>query len=280
MIMLLRSSLRRYVTGYAFWLSLITLMLLGVLGALEIGPEARLDDFYLLAQGPVFAIMIVLNVGKEIGDGVIRNKIATGYTKGQIYVSELVLALGLSLGLLIVTSLPFLMIDNYIFKEIPTQAIVKTYVGILFMNLATVSLCVTVCCLISRKAISAVTALILVVGMIFGGIFLYDQLNRDEYFYGYTTNEFGEREEHKVKNNYYVDEPLRSIYTFCYKIIPTGQLIEYSEILSPYFSKYDIKLSIPNEEQHILDTAPLYSLAMLSVISCGGYVLFCKKNIK
>ena len=146
------------------------------------------------------------------------------------------------------------------------------------MNIGVVVMAVTISCLIHNRAISAVISLILIIGVLFTGYYLNDQLNNPEFFDAYNSD--GLLIENAQRNPNYVGGTQRVIYEILYDANPMGQMIEYSEILSPYFTPHYIKLETPKEEIDFINSAPLYSLGIILIISCTGYILFKKKNVK
>ena len=281
MTKLLRAGIRRYFKCPVSWITLAMLVIFGCLGAAEIGPQSSPDDIYILSLMFGMTSMVTLSIGKEIGNGSVRNKIVKGYKKGQIFLSEMILAIAICFVLFIVSAVPFILIDYVTLKEIPTEALIKVVAGIILLNLALVSICVFVSCMITNRAISAVVAIVLVIGFLFVGFYLNDCLNDPEYFeVVITSNGETQKAPNAARNPNYVDGVQRKIYQFLYDVNPLGQMIQYAEILSPYFTPHAVKLEIPNEEMQILNTAPLYSIGVMIVVSSGGYVLFRKKDLK
>ena len=279
MTKLLRAGIRRYIKSSIFWITLAGLMLLGILGAAENGPQASSDDLYLIGFMILLSAMIALSIGREFGHGAMRNKLVTGYTKSQLFLVEWLLATVLCVLLFLVSALPFLILNYPILKTIPTEALVKSVVGLFLGTLVVITACVTICCLIHRRAVSVVVVLLFIIGLLFLSIYIYDQLERPEYLDIYISNG-ALLEESSKPNPAYISGFRREVYLFLHHINPFGQIIEYANILSPYFTPHVVKLSIPEEEMRILNTAPVYSLGAMIAAVCCGYGFFRKKNIK
>lgn len=280
MTRLIRAGFRRYFKSAEFFITLAALVLLGGFGAAETGPHASPDDIYLVALMLGFAAMTALSVGRELGGGAVRNKIAYGYTKGQIFLSEMTVAFAICSAILAVSAVPFLLLDHDILSTIPIDAVIKTVTGLVMLNLAVTALCVTVCLLVPNKALSAVMAIVLVIAIMLAGYLLYGELERPKYLDEHVTMD-GEylSEGNTMPNPRYPDGAKRAVFQFLYNANPFGQIIEYSEILSPYFTPHTVSV-ISKGQERTLNTAPLYSLGVIIAVSGGGYILFRKKNLK
>ncbi|MBQ8848966.1 MAG: hypothetical protein IJ011_01375 [Clostridia bacterium] len=278
MAKLLRAGFRRYLKSIVTWITLFMFIVLGCLGAAEIGPQSSSDDIYLISLTIGFSAMVTLSIGKEIGNGAVRNKIVKGYTKGQVFWSEIILSISLCFVFFIISAAPFILLNLPILKTIPTGVLIKTVIGIIFMSLGIVTISVAVSSLISNRAISAVAAMLLTIGILFSGYYLYDKLDQPEYWEAHYAD--GTIVENAQKNPNYVGGTQRAIYQFLYNANPMGQMIEYSEILSPYFTPYSVKLETPKEEMDFINSAPIYSVGTMIIVSGCGYILFRRKNIK
>ena len=90
---LLRAGVRRYTYNIVFWLSIVFTIVVSVLSAKNTR-EFYFDDFYCILIFFAFAVLISWIVGRENDEGIFRNKVVSGHTKGQIYISELILGVG------------------------------------------------------------------------------------------------------------------------------------------------------------------------------------------
>ena len=135
--------------------------------------------------------------------------------------------------------------------------------------------------LISRKAISAVLALLLVIGLYSAAYEIDLALNRPEFQREMVQREDGmwELTEGTEKNLNYIDSPMRENLTFIVNVIPIGQAIQYNEWVAPLFNPLNIRILI-GEEEKLLNTMPFYSLGTTIVLLAGAYVVFRKKDFK
>ena len=278
MMKLLRAGFRRYFKNIFTWITFAIIFLIGCLGAAEVGPHSSPDDIYLLSLVIGIPAMITLCIGMEVGSGAVRNKIVKGYRKGQIFLCELIMALTIVFVMFVITGASFILPNLPILKTIPFEVLCKIVIGMIMMNLGVAVIAVAISCLIHNRAISAVLSLVLILGILFMGYYLNDQLNNPEFFVAY--NSEGTMIENSLRNPNYVDGAQRTIYEFLYNANPMGQMIEYSEVLSPYFTPHYVKLETPQEEMDFINSAPLYSLGIILIVSSAGYILFRKKNVK
>ena len=89
MIKLLRACVRRYTHNTIFWIAAVLTIGLGI----SIAHSARMtyyDDALVIAQMLIHAIMISWVVGKEFKEGIFRNKVIVGHSKGRIFLAELI----------------------------------------------------------------------------------------------------------------------------------------------------------------------------------------------
>ena len=87
---LLYAGIRRYAKSYLFWIAFA----LNIILAIVCGMNTRsfyLEDFYLIIQLSILAILFTFYVGRENDEGLFRNKIIVGHSKGSIYLSEIIL---------------------------------------------------------------------------------------------------------------------------------------------------------------------------------------------
>ena len=84
MIKLLRAGVRRYLHSVVFWLASIVTVAVAVLCA-NGARNFYLEDFYIMIEFIIFAVMISWLVGGEYDEGIFRNKVISGHTKVSIF---------------------------------------------------------------------------------------------------------------------------------------------------------------------------------------------------
>ena len=280
MMKLLRAGYRRYFRNILFWIALVASAILGVASGVRVKEDAILDDMYIVIGFLIFAALISLMIGREFSDGGFRNKIISGHTKGQIFLSEYILALTICLILSLVATGVFTIMNVSSYSNILPELLIKSSVGYVFLIISMVTMIFVMSVLISKKAISAVLALLFVFVSYFSISELNLELSLPEYqkeiVWGDGVIQFVEG---TVKNPGYIDSPMREIVSFIVKIIPVGQAINYNDMVVPLFDPLNYRI-LAGEEMKLLNTYPLYSLGTTMALLAGAYIIFRKKDFK
>lgn len=304
---LLRAGVRRYLHSFVFWLGLIATAVLAML----CGHNTYLyylDDFYIMLEFMVFAVVISWLIGREHAEGIFRNKVICGHTKGEIFLSELILAAGAAVVMFLIYAGIFTAFNSYTFGVLPTRALVWIFVDMLLVNLFFAALITAVACLIPNRFVTLVVTVVLVLAVAFVSNQLINLLRQPEYYkeYDYELVEITDDKgnvyvsydivpgsEHLVKNPYYVGGTLRQVLLGVEHASPYCHICEYYSMAYTWFgygfySEYNneqwleqVANNMPTEED-IHNTAfnSLYTLAMLAAVSTAGYFCFRKKELK
>ena len=101
MTKLLRASLRRYAHNSIFWIS--SILTIGIAFIVSFSARTTFyDDAMVIAQMVIHAIMISWIVGKEFKEGIFRNKVIVGHSKGNIFLAELISGIGIAFVLYLI----------------------------------------------------------------------------------------------------------------------------------------------------------------------------------
>lgn len=280
MMKLLRAGYRRYFRNILFWIALAASAILGAASGVRVKEDARLDDMYIVIGFLIFAALISLMIGREFSDGGFRNKIISGHTKGQIFLSEYILDLTICLILSLVATGVFTIMNVSSYSNILPELLIKSSVGYVFLTISMVTMIFVMSVLISKKAISAVLALLFVFVSYFAISELNLELSLPEYqkeiVWGDGVIQFVEG---TVRNPGYIDSPMREIVSFIVNIIPVGQAINYNDMVVPLFDPLNYRI-LAGEEMKLLNTYPLYSLGTTMALLAGAYIIFRKKDFK
>ena len=313
MIKLLRASVRRYTHNTIFWIAAILTIGIGI----SIAHSTRMtyyDDAMVIAQMLIHAIMISWVVGKEFKEGIFRNKVIVGHSKGSIYLSELISGVGIAFVLYFLCAVFFVIFNFYEVPLLPASLIVKIFIDYVLLNMCLAAIFVTISCLFSHQAIIAILNIVLVLFMTTGSQRLYAQLSQPQYLERYETvntewiDENGNirYKEMKVEGSeYYVDNPTyvggvkRDIYDTIYKLSPYGHIIEFVYFNMDWHG-YDYFMNNPadgmtgeetwdliigdneitDETIETFSTNLIYSCVLLIAASAVGYIGFRKKEFK
>ena len=277
---LLYAGFRRYFKSLLFWLALAASVVLGLLAGVRVMEDAMLDDIYVIAGFIIFAVLLTFMIGREYGEGGFKNKLATGHTRGTIIFSEYIVALSVCLILSFAATGVFAIMNASDYSRILPELMVKSAVGYLFLVISMITMIFFISVLVSQKAVAAVLALLLVLGLYMAEHEINLDLNQPEYrnivsiIDGKPHIAYGSE-----KNPQYVDSPLRENLTFIVNLIPMSQAVYYNDTVVPLFDPINIMLS-GGEDEKILNTYPLYSIGTTLVFLAGAFVIFRKKDLK
>lgn len=305
---LLRAGIRRYTHNIVFWLALVATTVAAIIGSYN-ARQFYFDDFYCVIVFMSLAVVISWLVGRENDEGIFRNKTVAGYTKGQIYISELILGVGTCIVMFLLFASIFTAFNSYVFTKASLIACLGIFVDSLLVNVLFAVILITVSCLISKRAIVAIVNIILVLALIFATYGVGGIVDQDEYFTEWeyeetvVTDEFGthvssmpiEGSEHQVKNPRYIDGPLRTIAETIYNILPYGHITEYTYLTNDWFgyeyydlfpeenltwetSSKDLTLSKDAKSEIVVNI--VWSLAVNIAVCALGYVCFRKKELR
>lgn len=305
---LLRAGIRRYTHNIVFWLALVATTVAAIIGSYN-ARQFYFDDFYCVIVFMSLAVVISWLVGRENDEGIFRNKTVAGYTKGQIYISELILGVGTCIVMFLLFAGIFTAFNSYVFTKASLMSCLGIFVDSLLVNVLFAVVLITVSCLISKRAIVAIVNIILVLALIFATYGVGGIVDQEEYFTEWeyeetvVTDEFGthvssmpiEGSEHQVKNPRYIDGPVRALAETIYNILPYGHITEYTYLTNDWFgyeyydlfpeenltwetSNKDLTLSKDTKSEIVVNI--VWSLAVNIAVCALGYVCFRKKELR
>ena len=313
MTKLIRACIRRYTHNTIFWIAAVLTIGLGI----SIAHSTRMtyyDDALVIAQMLIHAVMISWVVGKEFKEGIFRNKVIVGHSKGSIYLSELICGVGIAFVLYFLCAVIFVAFNFYEVPLLPASLIIKIFVDYVLLNMCLAAIFVTISCLFSQQAIIAIVNIALVLVMTTASQRLYAQLSQPQYLERYETinsewiDENGNIRYKEVKvegSEYYVDNPTyvggvkRDIYDTVYKLSPYGHIIEFVYFNMDWHG-YEYFLNNPvdgmtgeetweliigdneitDETIETFSAHLMYSAILLIATSAVGYIGFRKKEFK
>ena len=276
---LLRAGFTRYLKHPLTALVAVASLIIGLLG----GRNAvyTIDDVYLIALFIAFAAFISLFVGREHGEGGFRNKAVTGYTKGQIFLSEWLLHTVFCLCLLLLFLIGFAPLAHEVLAPVPARVLALITLCFVMMTVAVVTLLCTLSLLVSQRAVSAILSVLLVVGLLFVSYKIEETLSTPQYYYTHHYDEVGELISVEQKESpIYVDGVARKLLTHLNYAIPLGQSEPLIQCIGVW--NYDVSWIDEHSYSHlkIVKFFPLYSLGLTITIGGVGYVIFRRRDLK
>lgn len=278
MFKLLRANLSRLKKDKVFWAALF-IMALETVAILHNSRKAAemvrdgyqgyefLDKIYLNPApliGIFFAVIISLYLGREYGDGTMRNKLIVGHTRTEIYVANLLTCFLISTAFTAVWLIGGLS-GFYYLKEWGLSPLwtVLYILMILFFNFALAAIFNLIGMLVTNKAATAVITILLFLFLLVGASVIYNKLSQPEMTSDIEVTSEGMQMRDPKPNPAYVDGMKRKVYEKVLRILPTGQSI-----------------LIANEEMTEAVFPIASSAVLILVVSGTGIVLFKRKDLK
>ena len=293
---LLRSGFFRYTHSTIFKVCSALTVVIAFLFSYRIYDAAELNEFWFVFGTITFAILITFMIGTETSK-CIRNKIPTGYTRTQIYFSELILANVFVILFFIVFLVVAVCLNVHLLSHTPLKLALQAIFGFLCMALLLANVVASLTCMISAKTASTIVCLVMIIVLFLTSAIVVEMLNQKEFHkVGSSVND-GEMVYWKEKNPNYVDEPWRSVLSFYRDANPYGQRAEYDEILVPFLYCDEswekameatantigndfLKREISENEQDYLNRIAFAIMAPIPLFVLGGWLVFRRKSFK
>lgn len=277
---LLSAGIYRYRKSAVFWIMLMISLVLGLITGAITDSGTYLQSTYLLGIFLVIAIQTSLIIGTEFNNGIVRNKLIAGHSKGAVFLSELLLSLISSTVLFAAYYGAFIVFNISWLDNMEAGDIAAVAVGLWLMHLSFAAICTAICFFIPyHTAVAAVLNFILVIVMMIGSQNLHLKFIQPEFNHSYVYDSSGDKvDTDGSPNPKYIppDSPKYALLHAAYYIMPCGQLNDYGNALS------DIWRNRPPDEKYLEDlkTAPLHSLVTIGLFTAAGFICFRKKNLR
>jgi len=213
------------------------------------------------------AVFTAIFIGREYGDGTMRNKLIVGHSRSAVYLSNLIVCTtvnvgGMLLALGTVSALGIPLMGT----NLTAQQILLCMVYMIAADIACTALMVFGTMLIGNKAAGCVAVMISAFALLLCSIYIDERLSVTEYTVGYEIAN-GKGVVHtteKVKNPYYISGTQRVIYEFLDETMPVSQLYHMAA-----YAK-------------VPESAPALAMdgVIFVVVTGVGILIYRKKNIK
>lgn len=271
MIKLLKAGIFRLKKDVLFWLFIFLTIGLAIFTLLRYMPNegTKLDDLineFIMFIGLFIAIFVSIFVGKEHSQGIIRNKIIVGHSRSEIFLTNLIISIMVSILCEILYLILIFLIGSPLFGQLQMHWS-RLLMIILNTILVIISFCsiynfVTMIC--SEITISTIICIILFIAMfITQGAFsltAYSSKYIENAFYDENGNKHIISQE--PNPNYPGDAKVKQTKMF-YLSIPQGQAME-----------------IENNNLETLQQMPIYSITLIVSINLLGIYIFSKRELK
>lgn len=278
MFKLLRANLVRLKKDKVFWIALLVMaaevfaILHNCRRAVEMMKEGYqgyefLDKLYFNPApltGFFFAIIISLYLGREYGDGTLRNKIIAGHTRVDVYLANLFTSFLISASFLGVWLIGGLSGFYYLKAWQLSASWTVLYLLIIFLlNFVLASIFTLIGMLVTNKAATAVVTILAFLVLLVSSTVIYNKLSQPEKVDGIEVTSEGMQMHEPEPNPYYIGGMKRKVYEKVLRILPTGQAVLVS-----------------NEEITEAVFPIVSSLVLILIFNGTGIVLFQRKDLK
>ena len=208
---------------------------------------------------PVFhGAFVSLYLGVEYQDGTLRNKLIAGHARGRVYAAYLVATVAgcfaITLAWLLSAAVGVAKLGWF---TAPAGTLGLAAALILLLTAAEAAVLTLVALLLPNRAVSAVSSILLMFGLIALGSAIYNALSEPEFASAAVMTVNGFEIGKPLSNPNYVSGALRSLYQFAVDALPTGQsiLLANLELARPVLSlraSAALTLHAPAGRQHPL----------------------------
>ena len=241
---------------------------------------------YSLISGFVISIFTCLYLGNEYSEGGIRNKVITGHKRTKIYLSNLIIIMGVNVilyllfvGISLAVGTPLLSGANAYIKEFP-----KYLVYIFLLILAYSSIITFFGMTISNSTVAVLVIMIVTVSLFILGFYSYNQAIKIKYPYNVFQDESGERVTEYIKDEFYSypGDFCVKLHDILLKINPLGQALTINSDVVTIYDGVEGYFWLGTVTTKSIDMSkfPIYSLADIIGFAALGLIIFNKKELK
>jgi len=274
---LLAANFFRLMKSKIFWFSNLFLAGYSIfvyVNALENAKDGLTDIIWntyffndIMMIGFVMAVFTGAFLEPEYRDGIIRNKLAVGHTRGSIYFADFIICVLAGLTFLAVYAVVSALAGVLLIGEVALTSVNGMVPGIIcsiFITIVYTAIYVAIVMADSNKARSAAVSLIVAMLLFIAGITIFNDLQQPEFTSRAVLTETGELQiEEGMPNSKYVSGMKRVIWETLAIMLPSGQ---------------SMQLIVPEGEFSGLML--IASVIVAGVICSLGMCLFKMKDIK
>lgn len=280
---LIKAGVRRTQKNLLFPILVIISVAAGVYSGITFNEFSYIDDMGILVLFFSLAVFISLSVGSEYSDGIMRNKIVSGHTKGQIILSELILSIGLGFLTITLYIVSLAVISHSKLGNVPSLQLFLITVGCFIIFAFITTLLTVTACLIPSKAIGAVACILLILVLYVAYDSLNSLLSQPQ---NIEIDYFDENDDYVrteiVPNKRYIDGFWRKVCEFFNNAIPFSHISEYENRIYIYntLTPPEIEAEIGSYSNQMLYIYPACSAALAFTVALAGFLVFRKKDLK
>ncbi len=277
---LLSAGFARLFKSRLFYAALIIMLAFGCCGGYNVwsdsesGFQADLSDAlfsYCIFGGCVTAVLSSMFSGTEYSDGTIRNKIIAGFSRADIYLSNLIINIAAGAMAVVTYVVPYLAICLLTVGKsaVSINVLITSALLSILSLMAFSAIFNAVTMLITKKAAAAVACLLLYAGLLTSGLLTCSRMQEPEFYPGYQMFIDGEAvEAEPFPNPDYLTGTKLEVYKWLADINPGAQAVQI-------FSIYAAGAAVARPLRLACCAG-----AVMVIITLAGAVIFTKKDLK
>lgn len=244
---LLSANVNRLWINRTFWLSVIVMICIQAVSSFMLRRNSMPMDAVLFVSlqciSIVVAIFLSLFLGTEYSDKTMRNKLAVGHKRSNLYLANLITGI-IAVTIIYLAAILTGIITGLLLYDAPQnsigQIVLAGVVGWLACS-SFVSMFNLIGMVSGSKSLTAIICLLSAFALIFAGLYTFQSLSRPDHLSGVT----------------------RAFYQTFFELNPYGQILQ------------TMTIAIASPLKLIS-----YSLALSFILTCMGLCVFCKKDLK
>lgn len=279
MLKLLSANFTRLWKNKIFWLGFCLLTAFGAIERIGVSMDT-IEEHYLeeafwiqvLVIGFVLAVFVSLFIGVEYENGTIRNKIASGHFRSDIYCANVIVCIVagwfMCLGCMIASLL--VGVPSLGFFHIALSEVFLQGLCVFSLSAAYAAIFCCIAMLSTNRAVTAIISILIAFFLLVAGTAVSNRLDQSQYYYipdaslGIGEIDDGGDSEWTL-NPDYLEGTERRAYEIVFEILPGGQSLQLSGMLNENTSYSEM----------------LFASLIWVILSCGcGLVFFRKKDLR
>lgn len=283
MIPLLSANLFRLRRDPLLWLALGVCLAGSAAFSASFRDTPSFDDVYFFPFCVALCAFLSLFLGREYGDGTLRNKVAAGFRRWEIYLAYFLTALVVDLCLLAAFLLPFALANGPALAGLAGERLALVLLGVVLLTVAMTALLTAVSCCVSHWAVGVMVNLGLWFFLMFGAYQIEFALGQPAYVTELYADAQGRVQEGETTPNpHYLGGTLRVVAEGVDACLPNGQMNRIVSYLTTCLSLRETGLDPEGAElyQEVRFRDPLCALAVTAGVTAVGLAVFRKKDLK
>ncbi len=299
MMKLLRAACHRHFKSRLFFICVCLSLILGLWMGVFLYQDSYVAEKHMwiaILELALIAIFVSLSVGTEHTHGGFQRKVVLGATRGRIFLSELLVIIASVSLLFLLFAVPVVVINARLIPNFRPDILFWFVFGMWLCCISFAATLLSFTMLVPSRAIAAVMALLLLLGMLIWNDTVTSRLAQPEQW---ESMRYDEATDSFVlmlhENEKYIHPPLRTFLATADNCLPTAQLMFCTDALHSCFYSDEAwaqtweglpdqpperRDSVAPEDAQTIREFPLYSLTWIILISTVGLLLFRRKSLK